>query len=332
MLLAALCVVLLSVCNPPSGLAQDLITTVDPDSGQRNQFRGQVLAWDQQQLTYVTGGRERQIPSRRVAGVVYPRNPRHVEAERLFESGRFDQAALALENAAREESRPWVVEEMRARRLQCALAVGQLNVAIAEFLEILRASPQTRYFHLIPLAWNIRERVEGPLAGELQRLLQQEDQATALIAASWLLMTDDTAATDRLRQLAISEDSRIAMLANAQRWRPRVIAATADDLRGWQATIERMPEPLQAGPRYLSAVVQQRLQGDSAAVIALLQIPILFPEQYQLAGDSLLRASQLLQRLGREEESARVARELLDRYANSAAAQALQNPVETIDP
>ncbi len=320
-----------SMLVPASLAAQDRITVVNPETGVRNQFQGQVLAWDRLNVTYVTGGRERQIPARRVARIDYPKSPGHEEAERFFEAGRFDQAAQALQNAMQNESRAWVVEAMRARRMQCAQATGDLNQALAGFLEIWRSNPQTRFFHLIPLAWQTGRRARGGLANELEKLLPRDDSVGGLIAASWLLMNDTSAARDRLKQLSISGDSRIAQLASAQLWRPQVIAADAAELRRWQIAIGRMPESLQAGPRYLTAVVQQRLQGDDQAVIAFMQIPVLYPEQYQLAGSALLHARQILVKLDRPDEAELVTRELLQSYGYSTAASRLQHPDEPQD-
>ncbi len=320
----------LLVVPPLSG--QDRITVINPDTGVLSQFTGQVIAWDRERVTYVSGGREREIPARRVIGIDYPKSAGHQEADRFYQAGRFDQAALALENAMASESRPWVAEEMRARSLQCGMAAGDLNRALVEFLAIYRDNPQTRFFHLVPLAWEARERAPRGLAGELEKLLNDDDPVRSLLAASWLLMTNDPApAIARLKQLAIAADARVAQLADAQLWRPRLIDADEAELRRWHLAIERMPEALQAGPRFLAAMVQQRLQGDTEAVIAFMQIPVLFPEHYQLAGSALGQAHQLLEKLGRTAEAELVARELFQSYGFSAAAGGMQNPVDPLN-
>ena len=93
-----------------------------------------------------------------------------------------------------------------------------------------------------------------------------------------------------------------------------------------------MPESLQAGPRFLTAMVQKRIQGDARAVVALMQIAILFPEHYQLAGSALGQARELLIRLERHEEAAQVARELMQSWSFTRAAERLRDPANAIDP
>ncbi len=310
--------------------AQDLISVLDADGQVLHKYQGQVVRWNADRLTYIGNGRERDVLTERIASVEYPRTPAHEQADRFFDEGRFDQATLGYENAIPGESRAWVVEELRARRLRCAAALGDVAEEITGFLAIVQANDRTRFFHLIPLAWQASDRISGQLAGELERWLAIDDPVRGLIAASWLLSSDSEAAETRLKKLAIAGDSRVAQLADAQLWRPRLIVSGAEELRRWNLAINRMPEPIQAGPRYLAAMLKKRLRGDDQAAVALLQVPILFPQQYQLCGAALAEAHGLLQSLGRGEEAVRVARELDQKYGASRAAAAMGNPVEKL--
>ena len=62
----------------------------------------------------------------------------------------------------------------------------------------------------------------------------------------------------------------------------------------------------------------------------LLQIPILYPEQYQTAAAALGEAWQLLQDAGRQGEANIVLNELRRDYSLSTTAQSLGERMETI--
>lgn len=308
--------------------AQDFITTVDERTGAVSRFQGQVISWDSERMTYVTSGREREMSSRRVSRIDYPMSIEQQQADQYFASAQFDQASLACEQAIAKESRPWVVEEIRAQKLQCAAATGNVEQSVIEFFEIRKLSPKTRFLHLMPLAWHTGQRANGALALEFRKWLEQDDPVRGLIGASWLLITDPVPATNRLRELQNSSDSQIAQLAVTQLWREELITAGESDLRRWQTMIDRMPESIQAGPRFLKAVVQKRIAPGENSVIGLLQVPILFPEQYQVAGEALSEAYSLLKTLGRDDEAAIVARELQQKFGFSAAALRSKNTME----
>jgi hypothetical protein len=203
------------------------------------------------------------------------------------------------------------------------VATGDVMRAADRFTELVATNPQTRFFHLIPLAWQNSERIDGGLAGLFRGWLDGNDPVRGLIAASWLLATDEPTALAKLKQLAVSSDRRIAWMADAQVWRTRWIVADAAELGRWQAAIERMPEPWQAGPRLLAATLQKRLQPDESAAIALLQLPILFADRYRISGAALGEAHELLESLGRQDDAAIAARELTTVYPFSPAAAAL---------
>jgi hypothetical protein len=303
--------------------AQDVIRVRDSNSPDIHEFRGQVVGWNDERLVWTAGDRNREIPANRVLDVEYAKSPAHLEADLFLAEGRIDQAARAYENAVAGEARSWVVEELLARRLQCAVATGDVMRAADRFTELVTINPQTRFFHLIPLAWQNSERIDGGLAGLFRGWLDGNDPVRGLIAASWLLATDEPTALAKLKQLAVSSDRRIAWMADAQVWRTRWIVADAAELGRWQAAIERMPEPWQAGPRLLAATLQKRLQPDESAAIALLQLPILFADRYRISGAALGEAHELLESLGRQDDAAIAARELTTVYPFSPAAAAL---------
>jgi hypothetical protein len=316
--------------------AQDQITVRDPRTGKTSRFEARVMAWDASRLVYSGNGRESSLPASRVVDVVYARTAAQSEADEQFQAGRFLQAWQAYENAIADEPREWVKVEIMARQLRCAAALGRQRDALRSFFAIQQATPRSRYFHLIPLAWD-RSRPDAALAGLYRTWLDSQDELQRLLAGSWMLLVDESAATAALRPLSQSADARVAHLATAQLWRPRTVAADENEIQRWETAVSRMPEPLQAGPRFLVALARKPpgQESDPArfdrTVVALLQIPILFPEQYQLCGTALREATGMLAAAGREEEAAIVRSELRRDYAFSAAAISEGGRVETIN-
>jgi hypothetical protein len=99
----------------------------------------------------------------------------------------------------------------------------------------------------------------------------------------------------------------------------------------------RMPEALQAGPRFLIALAQRQLNRNGAAslrneaLVGMLQVPILHPEQYQLCGAALLEAYQMLVTADRPDEAQLVLNELQRDFGLSNAALSLTGRVENLD-
>jgi len=316
--------------------AQDTVTVKDPRTGKFSQFEAQVLEWDAERLLYMGNGKERSMPSTRVVDVSYPRTESQLEADRLFGEGKLLQAMQTYQNAIVDEPRPWVKNELQARQLQCALALNQQREAISLFLAIQQANPNTRFFHLIPISWD-QTRLDGTLAANLTQWLSGSNEVRKLIAASWLQRQDEFNANAALKSLAQSGDSRIAHLATAQLWRSEIIAPNPAAIPRWEAALNRMPENFQAGPRFLIAAAKRRVNQGSdrnafnEVLVGMLQVPILFPTDYQVAAAALLEAHKMLITQDRPDEAALVLAELTRNYPLSNAAMSLETRVENLD-
>ena len=319
-----------------SATAQDTVTVKDPRTGKFSQFEAQVLEWDAERLLYMGNGKQRTMPAARVVDVSYPRTESQLEADQLFAEGKLLQAMQTYQNAIANEPRAWVKGELQARQLQCARALNRQREAITLFLKIQQASPNTRFFHLIPISWD-RTRLDGSLAANLSQWLSGSDEVRKLIAASWLQNQDAANANSALRLLSQSDDSRIAHLATAQLWRPQIIAPSPTAIPRWEAAINRMPRRFQAGPRYLLAAAKQRANraknpaAFNEALVNMLQVPILFPADYQVAAAALLEAHNMLTAQDRQNEAEIVLAELTRDYPLSTAAMSLETRVQNLD-
>ncbi len=327
---AALVVALLGTPAP----GQDTVHVANPSSTHGYaEWKGQVVDYTGRELVLLLpSGLDRTFPADQVLRIETHYGPQHVEADRRFAQGEFE-SALGLYGQAREgEPRRWVRRQITARIVWCYRALGQWERAGKDFLDVLLADdPSTPYFDCIPLGWVRREPSLTLERTAQQWLTRDQRPAAALVGASHLLSTNQySRALERLRQLAADPDERIAFLALAQTWRASAVTANPEQLAQWQATIERMPEPLRAGPYFVLGAAEAQQQRWEQAALAWMRIPILYPEHRNLAAQALLSAGRSLERLGRSEQSVSLYRELLKTYSNTPPATEAQTRLEEI--
>src|SRR5262249_39590796 len=159
--------------------------------------------------------------------------------------------------------------------------------------------PATPYFPVIPLGWTPGELPPGLEQKAVQWMEKGDTPAATLLGASHLLKTArEQTALARLERLAGDTDKRIATLAEAQIWRGTSTRATPEKVLNWNERIERFPEPLLAGPYLvLGRALAYRKQPELAAM-ALMHVPIEFPEERTLAAEALVSAGGALEQLG----------------------------------
>jgi len=313
LVVVAALVVLLGV----SAAAQDTVHIANSSSAQGYaEWSGRVLDYTGRELLLqLPNGPERRFPADQVLRIETQHSPQQVEADRRFAAGEY-ASALALYGQARAtDTRPWVRRQITAQMVWCHQALGQFDSAGEEFLVLIQSDPNTPYFACIPLAW-----VPSQLSAKVERaarewLKRDAVPAAVLLGASYLMSTGLPGnAVDTLRQLATNPDPRIAFLALAQTWRAAVVTADERQLEAWGGTVERMPEPLRAGPYYVLGLAWAHQGQWDRAALAWLRIPILYPEHRVLAARSLLDAGRSLEKLSRSEQAARLYSELVNTY------------------
>lgn len=305
-------------------LAQDAVVVVGA-RGERSIRRGEVLDHTGESLTLRLGtGQETTIDSKRIVEIQTSRVPAHVQAEQLLRDGKFREAAPVLARALQDEKREWVRRQILARQVTCYQDLGQPEKAIDWFLKLLL--PDTLHFGVIPLAWEPAQPSPALESNARDWIRNEDAPAAALIGASWLLATQQRGtATQALQRLASNTDPHIAFLAEAQLWRTKIVTATASDTRQWQQRIDRMPSEIRFGPYLVLGQCWARLQEHELAALALMRLPVLYPQHYTLAGRALLLAARELEASKQPESAAGLYRELLADYAESPAADAARN-------
>ena len=235
-------------------------------------------------------------------------------ADAAMADGRFDQALVLYQKAM--EGNPPRRTRLRiiAGSVRCYQALDRPERAGEAFLLLVRDDPQTPQFDCIPLAW-LPRRPSVSLEQTAGKWLGRNEPAAQLLGASQLLTTGERSrAMATLRRLAVGPDRRVAQLAMAQTWRATLTTADDEQLDAIEQTIRRMPEPLAAGPYFvLGRAYLQRQQWEKAA-LALLRVPILYPQQRPLAAQSLADAGRAMEQLGQTDEAVRLYRELIREY------------------
>lgn len=299
--------------------AQDTVY-LSSDSSDRGYTKvvGQVIDYTGRALQVQTsGGSQQTFPSGRVLRIDTRYGPQQAEADRRFAERDFASASALYEKARSAEPRAWVRRQITAQLVWCYQALGQPERAGEEFLLLIRGDPVTIHFGCIPLAW-ISSAPSVLVEQAARQWLTRDEPAAVLLGASHLLATSSRSqALEKLGQLTTEADRRIALLALAQTWRAAVVTAKQQQLHGWEETIERMPEPLRAGPYYVLGLAWAHRQTWDEAALAWLRIPILYSEHRALAARSLLDAGRSLEQLDRSEQATHLYTELLKTYPES---------------
>ena len=322
-LLSVPCIVLLVLADPAHG--RDRVVLQPPDKSSRLVLSGSIADYTAEviEIHLTVGKPVHRYSTSEVVAVQTVQTESHRKGVRLFQQGALDQARIEFEQALKTEPRTWVQREILGWMVKIALRRGNRTEAGGRFLQIMASSSTPREYALIPLVWStarvddrLRQQARLWMSGtkEIQRLLgacvQLNDPQYGEIARSEL---------DRLSRVS---DRRIAELARFQLRRLRVTApdVTEDELRTWEAAIEKMPAELRAGPYYLlGRARQQRSEYDRAAA-AFLWLPTVYRENEPLTARSAVDAATAMKRAGRLTEAESLLTEITTDYGWSPAA------------
>ena len=318
----------------PAFVAADDIVFLKPSANNRSTTRvsGTITDYTGRELLIRTvGNREQSIPASRIEDIATTYTERHAEADRLFERGSYAEAETLYRRALTDEPRQWVRRMILSQVVWCYRNRGQQEQAAVTFDLIVKNDPTTQYFDAIPLLWR---STELPLSAERRAtewLRDESNPVMQLVAASWLLSGPGELRPEAQRtieSLATSRDSRVAALAEAQRWRSRLVVAQPSEVNRWQSIVEQFDPSLRAGAYYLLGQAFARAQRYEEAALALMRVPVLYPKEEGLAAESLLAAAEALEKSNRIDEARICLRELLRDHPGSTAAAAAKSKLE----
>lgn len=317
MLRAALLLMLLAGWCSVICRADDVVTYLGGKGGKQTIRRtGQIEEYDGQGLVLATPqGRKETIPLEKLVDFQTTSTPEELTGDQLRIAGQLAEAVEAYKKARRAEPRKWVARRIATRLIDCYDGLGQIDQAGEEFLAIVAVDAETPHFGSIPLAWRTPS-LSGPVITRAAKWLAATDQpAAALLGASWLLGGADRAkAMKALKSLSSDIDPRIAHLATAQLWRTTLVTSTVADAEKWQQQINRMPPELRAGPLLIHGDLLARIDRADDAMLAYLQVPLVYHDRQTLAGEGLLSAAKMLEKAKRNDDAQRLFRELLAKY------------------
>ncbi len=254
----------------------------------------------------LANGRQETIEVEKVLTLQTPSTAEETAGDALLAENKIADATTAFEKAKRSETRQWVVRRIRAKLIDCYERLKKLDVAGDEFLAIVAEDSETPYLAVAPFAWRTSDA--PPLRAAAW--LAAREPAAQLLGASWLLASPERAAAIKvLKSLSSDLDPHIAHLATAQLWRTTVVTVTQAEAARWQQQVERMPANLRGGPTLIVGDALARLNSSDDALLAYLQTPLVYSERKVLAREGYVSAAQLLKKLGRAEDAARILRE-----------------------
>lgn len=296
--------------------ADDTVTYLGGKGGKETIRRtGRIEDYSGAGLVLVTTqGRKETIALEKLVDFQTAATAEEQSGDKLKIAGNVAEAIEAYKKAKRAESRQWVIRRISRSLIDCYDNAGQIDQAGDEFLAILTADAETPYFGSIPLAWR-SSALEGPAVTRAAKWLVANEPAVELLGASWSLAGAERAkALAKLNTLSNDLDPRVGHLAAAQLWRASLVTATTAEAQKWQRQIERMPAELRPGPLLLLGDCNARNDRSDEALLAYLQVPLMYDDRQVLSGEGLVSAAKLLEKLKRPADAGRLYREVEAKY------------------
>ncbi len=298
--------------------SEDIVITQKRGSDKTSKRRGKIVDWKGQSLTIHSTGRDREINNDEIIEVQTPWSQAYLDGLAALKKGQTRIAIGQLEAALGVETRPWAKRIIRAHLIDSYQTIEQHSDAVKQFVQILAEDPNTRFLHLAPLPWT---GSGNTLVEQAEKWLEIKEPSVQLIAASWLVAGPKRdQAIKLLDELSRDIDARIRFQAIAQLWRTRT-NVNAKQTEVWAGLIQKMPRALRAGPLYVLANAQSQCQQIDQAIIGLMRIPILYPEQRSLSAAALYRSAGLLHNKGQSKQANSLLNELISKYPDSFWAQ-----------
>jgi hypothetical protein len=301
--------------------AEDIVYFGHPRARGETRVRGEVVDYKGKQLEIRVEGQVRTLPAEQVRRIDFQKHAEHVAGDKLFAAHDFAQARTHYQKARLAEPRAWVQRILLAQLVWCDRHLEQFELAGERFLALLADDPDTPYFEAMPLPWAARP-LSPALEAKALTWLASDQPAAQLLGAGHLVMTRHRAqALAALQTLRFQKDARLAGPAKAQIWRAEMASASSAQVAQWHEDLKGIPERLRAGGYYVvgSALARQQ-QGEDAA-LTLLRVPVLYPQERDLAARCLADAAALLEGQGKADEAARLRRELTTKYAGTRDAE-----------
>lgn len=311
--------------------AQDTVLITSTDGKSQLTRQGEIVDYTGTELKLKTlAGREEPIAASRVIEIKTTWLADHLRGRELHRAGKLDDAVTAFQQAKEREKRPWARRQIMAELVECHVERGRFDQAGDEFLRIAAEDPATPHMAVMPLPWRAMPP-DAALEARAATWMSAGSKipAASVLGASWLLTTSRrgeaiAALSQQSLKRAAPDDPRLAMLADIQLWRTKIVTAKSEEVARWQAAIEKMPTEVQASGWFVVAEARARLRQAEEASLAYLRVPLVHGRPRVMAADALVAAGEQLETLGRTDQAAGLYREVLADYATCPAASEAQ--------
>lgn len=292
-------------------------------------LRGELLRYDERGIALrIESGRVLQYPLNKVENVGAKLSDPHQQAEQAIDDGRFADAVRHFRNALQQEKRPWALSRIQSGMVKSLAADAQWAEAGEAFLQMVVERNDAEVMALAPLIWIDSHKPNTQTIQLAKQWLHDERPMARLLAASWLLGTiDGKAARDVMDQLTTFPEQRISWLARAQLWRGG-IAANEDEIDRFRLLIEKMPEPIRAGPQFVLAQAYEKSGKAVDAALAYLWIAYVYAPQSPLAAEATLRAAQSAEKAGLHPDAHKLFREVMEKHPGTEWASAAETHLD----
>ena len=296
----------------------DIVISRKPGSENTVKRKGTIVDWRGGAITIESTGRQREIDNDHIVDVQTAWNEFYQAGLKELRQGRVKLAIEQFGYALEKEKRAWAVRIIRSHLIESFLAVDQPDDAVKQFLEIVAEDPQTRFLYLAPLPW---AGSGNALVQQAEKWIEVRQPIAQLMGASWLLAGPKRSmAIKKLEELSRDIDPRIRCMAVGQLWRTRA-NVSQKQTEVWEGLVEKMPREFRAGPLFVLADAQSKCQKTDLALINLMRIPILYPQQRSLGAAALYRCASLLHNKGQAKQSKAILNELVTKYPETIWAQ-----------
>jgi tetratricopeptide (TPR) repeat protein len=311
------------------GFGQDLVLVRSGDGTRTIKREGLIVEWLGNQVRMELNGRLTEIDADRIETWQTSWPEAYELARASIERREWNAATESLMSSIDAETRPWARRFLRARCVELLALLDRPEEACEQFLAILDEDPQSSFFAVIPLCWEVSP-TEAPSAEIARKWIEADDFPRQLLGASWLLATTDREiALKTLEELSRDLDARIAHLASAQLWRDQLLTVRDDAIARWQRQLERMPRELRPGPDFVMGLALRQIRQSDDAVISWMKVVVLAPERLRLAALALQNAAQTLQNGNRPEDARRLWSELRNGFPGTPFAETAELSLES---
>ena len=265
--------------------------------------KGEVVDFKNRILTLRVGSREQTIPGRSIERIQSEWNADHLQADVAFERFLYEEALGLYRSAFRDEPRRWVKRKILSHVVFCQRNTGRTVEACKNFARLVADDPHTQYFDAIPLMWDDRSVSRDPIEQISAWLQASNPPAERLMAASWLLRSNQKIAVQALRELGRESWEPVAHLAIAQLCRLELRNMKPTRVAWWEQHVNSMSPELRAGGYFMLGRAYQLHGTVDQVALAFLRLPMQYPHQRALSNAALFQCAQSLQEAGRTDEA-----------------------------